>query len=312
MDFNILGPFEVRDSEGAPIQLPGGRERSLLALLLIHRGEVVSSDRIVDALWGERAPGTATKAVQGYISHLRRVLEPGDAGGVLVTRPPGYVLQTDQETVDAARFERLAADGRRALEDGSPAEAARLLDQALALWRGPALAEFAFEDFARDEIGRLDDLRLSATEDRVEALLQLGRHGELVGKLDALVAANPLRERLRGQSMLALYRSGRQSDALQVYRDGRRLLADELGLEPGPELQRLERAILAQDPALEAPARATPVARPEPREREPEPEPAVRPRNRRRLLAGAGVVLVAAIAAVLVFALTRDSTPAAV
>ena len=272
-------------------------------MLLIHRGEVVSGDRIVDALWGARAPGTATKAVQGYVSHLRRVLEPGDAGAVLVTRPPGYVLQTDDETVDAVRFERLAADGRRALEDGSPAEAARLLDQALALWRGPALAEFAFEDFARDDIGRLDDLRLSATEDRVESLLQLGRHGELVGKLDALVAANPLRERLRGQSMLALYRSGRQSDALQVYRDGRRLLASELGLEPGPELQRLERAILAQDPALAAPLKvATPIARPEPHEQ----QPPVRHRNRRRL-ALAGIVLAAAIAGVVAFALTRDS-----
>jgi DNA-binding SARP family transcriptional activator/outer membrane protein assembly factor BamB len=268
---------------------------------------VVSGDRIVDALWGERAPGTATKAVQGYVSHLRRVLEPGAAGAVLVTRPPGYVLQTDDETVDAVRFERFAADGRRALEDGSPAEAARLLDQALALWRGAALAEFAFEDFARDEIGRLDDLRLSATEDRVESLLQLGRHGELVGKLDALVAANPLRERLRGQSMLALYRSGRQSDALQVYRDGRRLLADELGLEPGPELQRLERAILAQDPTLEAPATATPVARSEP---EREHRPPVR-RGRARLIVAA-VVLAAVVAAVLAFALTRDSTPAAV
>jgi YVTN family beta-propeller protein len=306
VEFNILGPFEVRDSEGAPIQLPGGRERSLLALLLIQRGEVVSGDRIVDALWGERAPGTATKAVQGYVSHLRRVLEPGDTGAVLVTRPPGYVLQSDDETVDAVRFERLAADGRRALEDGSPAEAAGLLDRALALWRGPALAEFAFEDFARDAIGRLDDLRLSATEDRIEALLQLGRHGELVGKLDALVAANPLRERLRGQAMLALYRSGRQSDALQVYRDGRRLLASELGLEPGPELQRLERAILAQDPDLEAPATAaTPSARPE-----PSPErPPRSPRDRRRRLALVGVVLAAAIAAVLAFALTRDSAP---
>jgi hypothetical protein len=145
VEFNILGPFEVRDSEGATIQLPGGRERSLLTLLLIHRGEVVSSDRIVDALWGERAPGTAGKAVQGYISHLRRVLEPGrepgDGGGVLVTRPPGYVLRTDGLTVDAVRFERLAGDGRRALEDGSADEAIRLLDEALALWRGPALAE---------------------------------------------------------------------------------------------------------------------------------------------------------------------------
>jgi len=313
VDFNILGPFEVRDSEGAPIQLPGGRERSLLALLLIQRGEVVSSDRIVDVLWDERAPGTAGKAVQGYVSHLRRVLEPGrepgEAGTLLVTRPPGYVLQTDDESVDAALFERLAADGRRALEDGSPAEAARLLDQALALWRGPALSEFGYEDFARDEIGRLDDLRLSATEDRVESLLQLGRHGELVGKLDALVAANPLRERLRGQSMLALYRSGRQSDALQVYRDGRRLLAGELGLEPGPELQRLERAILAQDPALAAPVTvATPIAPPEPDKQ----QPPVRRRNRGRFLALAGVVLAAAIAVVVAFAFTRDSTPAAV
>jgi DNA-binding SARP family transcriptional activator/streptogramin lyase len=308
VDFNILGPFEVRDSEGTAIQLPGGRERSLLALLLIHRGGVVSSDRIVEALWGERAPETATKAVQGYVSHLRRVLEPGDTGAVLVTRPPGYVLQTNDETVDAVRFERFAADGRRALEDGSPAEAARLLDQALALWRGPALGEFAFEDFARDEIGRLDDLRLSATEDWVESLLRLGRHGELVGKLDALVAANPLRERLRGQAMLALYRSGRQSDALQVYRDGRRLLADELGLEPGPELQRLERAILAQDPALEAPATTTPVARPEPVAEEPPPTR----RGHGRRLALVGVVLAAAIAAVLAFAFTRGSAPAPV
>ena len=261
MDFNILGPFAVRDREGAVIPVPGGRERSLLALLLIHRGEVVSSDRIVDALWGERAPGTAAKAVQGYVSHLRRVLEPGEQGAVLVTRPPGYVLRTGDETVDAARFERLAGDGRRALEDGSAAEAARILDEALAIWRGPALAEFAFEDFARDEIRRLDDMRLSATEDRFESLLRLGRHGEISGQLDALVAAHPLRERLRGQSMLALYRSGRQSEALQTYRDGRRLLAGELGLEPGPELQRLERAILAQDPALEVPAPATPSAR---------------------------------------------------
>ena len=308
MDFNILGPFAVRDREGAVIPVPGGRERSLLALLLIHRGEVVSSDRIVDALWGERAPGTAAKAVQGYVSHLRRVLEPGEQGTVLVTRPPGYVLRTGDETVDAARFERLAGDGRRALEDGSAAEAARILDEALAIWRGPALAEFAFEDFARDEIRRLDDMRLSATEDRFESLLRLGRHGEISGQLDALVAAHPLRERLRGQSMLALYRSGRQSEALQTYRDGRRLLAGELGLEPGPELQRLERAILAQDPALEVPAPATPSARRD----GPAVEPPPARRTSRRRLALAGVLAVAAVAvAVLAFALTRDTTSAA-
>ena len=308
MDFNILGPFAVRDREGAVIPVPGGRERSLLALLLIHRGEVISSDRIVDALWGERAPGTAAKAVQGYVSHLRRLLEPGEQGTVLVTRPPGYVLRTGDETVDAARFERLAGDGRRALDDGSAAEAARILDEALAIWRGPALAEFAFEDFARDEIRRLDDMRLSATEDRFESLLRLGRHGEISGQLDALVAAHPLRERLRGQSMLALYRSGRQSEALQTYRDGRRLLAGELGLEPGPELQRLERAILAQDPALEVPAPATPSARRD----GPAVEPPPARRTSRRRLALAGVLAVAAVAvAVLAFALTRDTTSAA-
>ncbi len=308
MDFDILGPFAVRDREGAVIPVPGGRERSLLALLLIHRGEVVSSDRIVDALWGERAPGTAGKAVQGYVSHLRRLLEPGEQDAVLLTRPPGYVLRTVDETVDAARFERLAGDGRRALEDGSAAEAARILDEALAIWRGPALAEFAFEDFARDEIRRLDDMRLSATEDRFESLLRLGRHGEISGQLDALVAAHPLRERLRGQSMLALYRSGRQSEALQTYRDGRRLLAGELGLEPGPELQRLERAILAQDPALEVAAPATPSARQD----GPEVEPPPARRTSRRRLALAGVLAVAAVAtAALAFALTRDTTSAA-
>jgi DNA-binding SARP family transcriptional activator len=265
VDVNILGPLEVRDRQGREVRLPAGRERSLLVLLLIHRGDVVSADRIVDALWGARPPGTAAKAVQGYVSHLRRALElergPGDAEALLLTRSPGYVLRADVG-VDAARFERLAGDGRRALEDGGAAEAARLLDEALALWRGPALADFAFDDFAQDEIRRLEEMRLSATEDRNDALLRLGRHRELVGELDSLVAAHPLRERLRGQAMLALYRSGRQVDALQIYRDGRRLLAGELGLEPGPELQRLERAILAQDPTIEVPAPPAPPAPP--------------------------------------------------
>jgi DNA-binding SARP family transcriptional activator len=310
VDFSILGPFVVRDREGAVIPVPGGRERSLLALLLIHRDEVVSSDRIVDALWGESAPATAAKAVQGYVSHLRRLLETGEHDGVLLTRPPGYVLRTGDETVDAWRFERLAGDGRRALEDGSAEEAARILDEALAIWRGPALVEFAFEDFARSESRRLDDLRLSAMEDRFESLLRLGRHGEISGQLDALVAAHPLRERLRGQSMLALYRSGRQSEALETYRDGRRLLAGELGLEPGPELQRLERAILAQDPALEAPA---PVPVPPSARRDP-PAPG-RPSDRRasrRRLALVGVVAAATVAAAaLIFVLTRSGTPAA-
>jgi DNA-binding SARP family transcriptional activator/sugar lactone lactonase YvrE len=315
MEFKILGPFDVCDREGRDVHLPAGRERLLLVLLLVHRGEVVSTDEIIDVLWGDQPPGAAAKAVQGYISHLRRLLEPDherSAGdGLLFTRPPGYALRADDVAVDATRFERLADEGRRALEDGSPAEAVATLEEGLALWRGSALAEFAFDDFAQAEIHRLEELRLAATEDRVESLLQLGRHGELVGQLESLVAAHPLRERLRGQLMLALYRSGRQADALQVYRDGRRLLAADLGLDPSPELQRLERAILAQDPALEAPVRVpSPAQEHEPPQQPPTP---TGPRRRRRRSAIAtGVVLAVVAAGVLAFALARDEAPAAV
>jgi DNA-binding SARP family transcriptional activator len=304
VDVNILGPLEIRDREGREIRLPAGREQSLFALLLIHRGEVVSTDRILETLWGARPPETAAKAVQGYVSHLRRVLEP-DRSELLVTRPPGYALRRDGVVVDATRFEQLAGDGRRALDDGSDEEAARVLDQALALWRGPALAEFAYDDFAQGEVHRLGELRLSATEDRVEALLRLGRHGELAGQLDSLVAAHPLRERLRGQWMLALYRSGRQADALAAYRDGRRLLASELGLEPGPELQRLERAILAQDPALES---AAPVSAPT----QDVPAPGTRRGSRRRLVAAAAALAVMVAAVVLVVSLLGNDGPAVV
>ena len=305
MDINILGPFDVRDRDGREIRLPAGRELSLFALLLVNRGEVVSTDRILEALWGDQPPDTAAKAVQGYVSHLRRVLEPGDRRELLVTRAPGYVLRTEGVVVDATRFEQLAGDGRRALDDGSADEAARVFDEALALWRGPALAEFAYDDFAQAEIHRLGELRLSVTEDRVDALLRLGRHGELVGQLDSLVAAHPLRERLRGQWMLALYRSGRQAEALQAYRDGRRLLGSELGLEPGPELQRLERAILAQDPALEAPA---PVA---PRARDDTP-PRSRRANPRRIAIAAALLAAAVVAAVLVVLRVTDDGPSVV
>ncbi len=315
MNFNILGPFDIRDREGRVIGLPGGRVRSLLVFLLIQRGELVSVDRIVDALWGEHAPGTAAKAVQGYVSQLRRVLEPdrepGDADGLIVTRPPGYALRQDEVTVDATRFVKLAGEGRRALEDGSAAEASLLLDEALGLWRGPALAEFAFDDFAQPEIRRLEELRLSATEDRIESLLRLGRHGELEGELESLVATYPLRERLRGQSMLALYRSGRQTDALQVYRDGRRLLAGELGLEPGPEIQQLERAILAHDPALKETAPAPPPAR-EPEREAHEPALSGPSDRRRRLAVGAALIAALIAAALLAVLLMRNEAPAAI
>ncbi|HEY6608939.1 MAG TPA: AfsR/SARP family transcriptional regulator, partial [Candidatus Limnocylindria bacterium] len=323
MNFDILGPIGIRDAEGGEVRIPAGRERSLLVLLLINRGEVVSSDRIVEALWGDQPPGTAAKAVQGYVSHLRRLLDPeraaGGADGLLLTRAPGYALRVDAEAVDATRFERLAASGSRALDEGAAAEAVAAFDEALGLWRGPALAEFAFDDFAQAEIHRLEDLRLLASEDRAEALLQLGRNAEVVADLDALVVEHPLRERLRASLMLALYRSGRQADALQVYRDGRRLLAGELGLEPGPELQRLEQSILAQDPGLDGP---TPTPRPLPSESTtgepptpPPGEPAVKlptPRPRRRaLLIVSGVVLGLAVVAALGIVLTRGDTPIA-
>ena len=186
MNFDILGPFGIRDAERREIRLPAGRERSLLVLLLINRGDVVSVDRIVEALWGDHPPETAAKAVQGYVSHLRRMLEPGrDAGGsdgLLLTRAPGYVLRADAVAVDATRFEKLAVGRLRALEEGAIAEAATAFDEALGLWRGPALAEFAFDDFAQAEIHRLDELRLGVLEDRAEALLRLGRNAEVVAE----------------------------------------------------------------------------------------------------------------------------------
>jgi DNA-binding SARP family transcriptional activator/streptogramin lyase len=248
MELRILGPLEAYDSSGAEIRLPAGRGRALFAALLLRRGEVVSTDALVDALWGERPPSTASKAVQGYVSQLRRAL--GD--GVLITQSPGYVLRVDVGSIDAERFEQLAAEGRRRLEDADPGEALASLDAALALWRGQALADFAFDDFAQSEIQRLTERRLETQEDRIDALLELGRDGGLVAELDALVAARPGRERLRAQLMLALYRSGRQADALDVFRDGRRRAA-ELGLDPGPDLVRLEKAILNHDPSLEPP-----------------------------------------------------------
>lgn len=312
MELKILGPLEVVDREGAAVRLPAGRARALLALLAIHRGEVVSMDRIVDALWGERPPETAAKAVQGYVSQLRRLLADGSTlaqEGVLVTRAPGYMLASGALTVDADRFERLAGEGRRALDDGSPAEAIVLLDDALASWRGPALGDFTFDDFARDEIQRLEDLRLGAREDRFDALLGLGRHGEVAGTLDSLAAAHPFRERLQGQLMIALYRMGRQADALQVYRDTRRRLADELGLDPGTELQRLERAVLAQDPALELPRE---IAPPRPEDAALGRTTAPPQRRSRRLWAASALLALLATGTVLALVLGRygDTAPA--
>jgi DNA-binding SARP family transcriptional activator/class 3 adenylate cyclase len=250
VEFRILGPLEVLD-DGRPVALPGGRGRALLALLILHAGEVVSADRLIDELWGESPPPTATTALQGLVSNLRKRLEPARAGGaaraVLRTVPPGYVLATDPARVDANLFRRLLEEAGGA---ATAERSARLL-RALSRWRGPALAAFTYQPFAQREITALEELRLVAIEERVEADLPLGRHGQLVAELEALVAEHPFRERLRGQLMVALYRAGRQAEALEVYRDARHALAEELGIEPGPGLRQLEGAVLRQDPSLD-------------------------------------------------------------
>ena len=273
MDFRILGPLEVRDGSRRLV-LGGDRQRALLAILLLHRNEVVSADRLIDELWGEAPPPGARQTLRAYVSKLRRAMaangaaaamggdserEPGD--GVLVTRGHGYVLEVLPGELDLDRFAEASERGRDALATGRSADAARLLREALAVWRGPPLGEFSYDGFAQAAIAQLDELHLGAVEERVEADLVLGEARELVGELRDLVGRHPLRERLRGQLMLALYRSGRQAEALEVYQDYRRTLSEELGLEPGRGLQRLELAILARDAALDVPAAAkAPVA----------------------------------------------------
>jgi len=253
-EFRLLGPLEVL-RDGEPLKVTGERQLALLSLLVVHANEFVSTDRIVEELALSEATGTGVNAIQATVSRLRRLLDGGlasDGGpGVLVTERGGYTLRVGQEWVDAGRFERLAAEGRRALVGGHAATAAAKLRQALDLWRGPPLADVADLEFAQSEIRRLDEMRRSTVADRIEADLALGKGAELVGELEALVRANPLQERLRGQLMLALYRAGRQADALEAYRQARKHLQEELGLEPSRALQELERSILLQDAALE-------------------------------------------------------------
>jgi DNA-binding SARP family transcriptional activator len=246
MEFRILGPVEVLDEAGKSIDLGGQRQRALLAALLIRAGKVVPVDRLVYELWGEQPPRTALTSLQNSISQLRKVL----GAEVVVTRAPGYLLRLEPEQLDAVRFERLVREGR-----SLPAEErARRLRAALALWRGPALAGLGVGEFAETEARRLEELQLVALEDRIEADLELGRHAELVAELEGLVAREPLRERLRAQLMTALYRSGRQAEALAAYQRARRTLVDELGIDPSPELQALERSILRHAHAVAAPA----------------------------------------------------------
>ena len=253
MDFRILGPLEVLD-EGRAVVLGGGEQRALLALLLVHANETLSTERLIDELWGEGPPATATKSLQVRISRLRKALGgEGADGAEVVTSERGYELRVGPECVDSHRFERLVDEGRSELAAGRPKQAASTLDGALSLWRGAPLAELAYEPFAQREVARLDDLRMAALEQLIDAKLALGGHAEVVGQIEALIAEHPYRERLRAQLMLALYRGDRQAEALQAYQDTRRKLVDELGIEPGERLRELEQAILAQDPALAAP-----------------------------------------------------------
>jgi len=254
MEFGILGPIEIR-ADGRPVPLEGPKQRALLAILLLRRGHVVPVERLIDDLWGGLPPSAAHNLLWVHVARLRKVLEPGRAKGapssLLVTQVHGYRLDIEPNDLDLERFERLVAEGREALARGAAEEAGLLLRQALDLWRGPPLADLAAEPFARGHVVRLEERRLSTLEDRIRADLAAGRHDDLAGELEALIAAHPLRERLRGQLMLALYRAGRQADALEVYRRTQQYLAEELGIDPGAELQRLEQAVLTHDPDLE-------------------------------------------------------------
>jgi predicted ATPase/DNA-binding SARP family transcriptional activator len=249
MEFKILGPLEVL-VEGRRLELGGSKQRQLLAILLLHANELVSADRLIEELWGGSPPAAAAKGLQVHLSRLRKAL---GRDGLLVTRSGGYSLLAAAGEIDASRFELLAARGRERLASGDVEGASADLHESLRMWRGPPLSDLTYETFAQAEIARLEELRLVALEDRIEADLAAGRDAELVGELEALVAANPLRERLRSQLMRALYRAGRQAEALAEYQDARRVLVEGLGIEPTAALKTLERQILAQDPALDAP-----------------------------------------------------------
>jgi len=293
VEFRLLGPLEAV-VDGRPVPLQAAKPRALLALLLLDKNRVVPVDRLVDGLWGDDPPATAVKALQVYVSQLRKAIGPDS----VLTKPPGYSLRVDEEALDLDRFELVVRDGRERLAEGEAADASRLLEEGLALWRGPALAEFAAEPFGAEAAARLEEERLAALEDRIEADLALGRHARLVGELEELVAARPLRERPRAQLMLALYRSGRQADALDLYRRTRATFVDELGIEPSHELQELERSILRQDRELlrlgvsEA----------------PRPELAPRPHRRRRLVLAVALVLAAVVAGGVALALTNGAS----
>jgi DNA-binding SARP family transcriptional activator len=297
LQFRVLGPVEVTDG-GQSLPLGGPKQRALLADLILNAGRVVPTARLIDDLWGDAPPATAGHTVEAYIARLRRVLRDGSAPGVLLTRPPGYVLDVDPGQVDAVRFEQLAQDAVAAANRDDHEQASALLRAALALWRGQALADIAETPFARDAATRLNDQHLLALERRIDSDLKLGRAQDLVPELEALTASHPYHEPFHRQLMLALYQSGRQSEALAAFRRARGRLASELGIEPGPDLRRTEQAILRQDPELEQPPPVRPSRH---RPAEPAPpvpvEPSRRRRHRNRALIAAGLALAVAVVA---------------
>ena len=249
MEYRILGPLEVARA-GRVVPIGAGRQRALLVLLLLHRNQALPTDRLIDELWGDCPPATAVKILQNAVSQLRRTL----SDGALVTEGHGYALMVEPGAMDVDEFERAIEQARTAMVAMDAASAAAGFRRALALWRGAALGDLASEPFARAEAARLEERRAVAFEERVEADLALGKHADLVGELEAAIALEPLRERRRSLLVLALDRSGRQAQALQAYQDTRRVLSGELGLEPGPDLRRLEQAVLQHDPSLDLPA----------------------------------------------------------
>ena len=293
LEFRILGPFEARQ-DGEVVRIGGPKQRALLAILVLSANQPVSVDRLIEELWSGRPPGSAAHSIEVYVSQLRKAL--GDPA-VIVTQRPGYRLQVEPEHIDLHRFESLVAEGRDAVAVGDPEAGAARLREALGLWRGAPLGDFAFETFAQGAIARLEELRLAALEDRIDADLALGRHTQVVGELEGLVSEHTLRERPRGQLMLALYRAGRQAEALEAYAATRAVLVEELGIEPSPALQRLERAILNHDASLElgAPAAIRRGAQ-------------VEPTTRSILLAGSGAGQLEALLA-LAAPLARSASP---
>jgi len=306
MEFRILGPLEVLD-EGKPVALGTLKERLVLAVLLLHANEFVSRERLIDDLWGEAPPPTARKAVNVYISKLRQTLAR-DGRDPIATADGGYRLVVEPDCLDADRMRGLVAQARERVANGESEAAALLLQDALAFWRGPTLAGLSLESLGREEVARLDELRITALMDRIDCDLALGNHEQVLGELNVLLREHPLRERLRAQQMLALYRADRQADALAAYAEARRTLVDDLGIEPSEALQRLQQAILRHDASLETPEGTAAVNGLRPGRATPPPtrgtdgdagEDRTRSRFRpgRRRLVLVGLVLVAASAA---------------